>query len=147
LGKHRDLFGSIIAKEIKLPGGRIVDSSCTDSALVIKLDNSIDVMPVQKIAYIKTKHSIGNNILIGALTFAPVGGVLVQRVAVLKIHSEKRTTQCSHIRRSSRSRRISGRGCRRATIGAITGVFKNSKKITINGEPEKWREARNRLSN
>src|SRR3954462_15627732 len=71
MGKTQKFIRIYDTRAHKIAKGNVVDSSCTDSFLVIKRDNFIDTLPVQKVSYIKTKHSFGHNILVGTAIAAP----------------------------------------------------------------------------
>src|SRR4051812_20376236 len=60
----------------KIATGHLMDEHQNDSFLIIKKEKVVDTIPIQQISYIKTKHSIGNNILIGTLIGAPVGAII-----------------------------------------------------------------------
>jgi hypothetical protein len=77
--RHKGLSGYLIPKDIKLPKGILlmtIDDNSTDSVLVIERGNSIDTVPIKKVSYIKTKHSFGNNILIGTAIAAPTLAII-----------------------------------------------------------------------
>ena len=125
----------------KIAKGNIVDSSCTDSALVIKRDNSIDTLPIQKVSYIKTKHSFGNNILIGTVIAAPT-------LAIISVIGNQPCDNCFFSTTDGEAAAggfIVGAAAG-AVIGAITGVFKNSKTGIIDGDMQKWHEVRLKLA-
>jgi hypothetical protein len=121
----------------KIGKGNIVDSSCTDSVMVLRSNNDIDTIAVEKISYIKTKHGIGNNILIGASIGAPV-------LAIVALASNTPCDGCI-IEITDAEAAFSGfltGAVVGAAIGAITGIAKNSKRIAINGDRQKWHNAR-----
>jgi hypothetical protein len=125
----------------KIAKGNVVDSSCTDSVLIISTGNSIDTIPVQKVSYIKTKHSIGNNILVGAAIAAPT-------LAIVSLIGNQPCSDCIFSvtnGEAAASGFIVGTAAG-AVIGAITGVFKNSKTGVIDGDAQKWHDVRLRLA-
>jgi len=119
-----------------------IDGSSNHSLLVIARGNSMDTIPVQKVAYIKTKHGFGNNILIGTVIGAPVGTILGAIGG-----SGSSCTDCFEIVSPGAAAAggfIIGAAAG-AVIGAITGVFKNSKTGVIDGDIQKWHEVRLKL--
>ena len=125
----------------KIAKGNVVDGSSTDSVLVIERGNSIDTVPIQKISYIKTKHSFGNNILIGTAIAAPT-------LAIISVIGNQPCDDCFFSTTDGEAAAggfIVGAAAG-AVIGAITGVFKNSKTGIINGDMQKWHEVRLKLA-
>jgi len=125
----------------KIAKGNVVDGSSTDSVLVIERGNSIDTVPIQKISYIKTKHSFGNNILIGTAIAAPT-------LAIISVIGNQPCDNCFFSTTDGEAAAggfIVGAAAG-AVIGAITGVFKNSKTGIINGDMQKWHEVRLKLA-
>ena len=118
-----DLQGKKIGK------GKILSMSET-SLQLNKKGNSLTI-PVSDIGSIKTKHSGGNNVLIGAATGAAVMAVLGAATAdpdacILGYTAGEGAAVGA----------ILG-GTAGAAIGGITILFKNSKSFEINGELEK----------
>jgi hypothetical protein len=128
----------------KIATGRLVDEHQNDSFLVIKKEKVVDTIPVQQIAYIKTKHSIGNNILIGAIIGAPVGAILGGAAAGTADefgNDFTGETSTPDVGAGIAVGLLSG-AATGAAVGAITGAFKNSKTITINGDIQQWLKVR-----
>jgi hypothetical protein len=121
----------------KISKGHFVDSSSTDSALVIKRGETFDTISVLKVSYIKTKHSIGNNILIGAAISAPLFAIIGAATGGDCYDCLVVTTPAQDAVAGFVVGAIAG-----ATVGAITGAFKNSKTIHINGDIQKWHQVR-----
>ena len=125
----------------KIAKGNVVDGSSTDSVLVIERGNSIDTVPIQKVSYIKTKHSFGNNILIGTVIAAPT-------LAIISVIGNSPCSDC-FITTTDGEAAVGGfivGAAAGAVVGAITGVFKNSKTGIIDGDMQKWHEVRLKLA-
>ena len=118
-----DLQGKKIGK------GKILSISET-SLQLNKKGNSLTV-PLANIGSIKTKHSGGNNVLIGAATGAAVMAVLGAATADPDAWILGYTAG-----EGAAAGAILG-GTAGAAIGGITILFKNSKSFEINGELEK----------
>ena len=116
-----DLEGRKIAK------GKILSISETSLHLYRK-GESVKVM-VNGIGSIKTKHSAGNNVLVGATTGATIMAIL--GAAVPPIFS------LTAIDLAAAGVLVGGTAG--AVIGGITNLFKNSKSYEINGDMEKWK--------
>jgi hypothetical protein len=91
----------------------------TDTTLLFKAGS----MRVQDIGSIETKHSVGNNVLIGSLvgmtTFAIIGA--------------------GYAEADGAAAGAAGGLVWGALIGGLTGAFKNSKKYFINGDTTNWK--------
>lgn len=118
-----DLQGKKIGK------GKILSISET-SLQLNKKGNSLTV-PLANIGSIKTKHSGGNNVLIGAATGAAVMAVLGAATADPDAWILGYTAG-----EGAAAGAILG-GTAGVAIGGITILFKNSKSFEINGELEK----------
>lgn len=118
-----DLQGKKIGK------GKILSMSET-SLQLYKKGNSLTV-PIGNIGSIKTKHSGGNNILIGAATGAAVMAILGAASADPDAWILGYTAG-----EGAAAGAILG-GTAGVAIGGITILFKNSKSFEINGELEK----------
>ncbi len=118
----------------KIAKGRLVDSSCTDSIAVIKKDPDNDTIAIQKISHIKTKHSVGNNILYAIIINAP----LCASIGSAYSDFDKGNAALGGL--------VVG-----AIIGTIEGmatsVFKNSETYNIKGNTQSWHLARAMLTN
>ena len=117
-----DLKGNKIGK------GHVL--SVTDTSLRLKEKNVI--IPVSAIGSIRTKHSAGNNILIGSV-------IGTTTMAILGAASGG----------GDNSYYTSGEGAALgplvglplgAALGGITVLFKNSKTYLINGDSTRWKE-------
>jgi hypothetical protein len=120
-----DLQGKKIGK------GKILSISETSLQLYRK-GESVKVM-VDGIGSIKTKHSAGNNVLIGAATGATTMAILGAATADPDAWISGYTT-----REGAAAGALLG-GTAGAAIGGITILFKNSKSYEINGYMEKWK--------
>ena len=120
---------------MKMAKGYLVDEHQNDSFLVIKRNNFFDTISVTNIAYIKTKHSFGNNILIGTIvgasTFAILGAVSASSSSCSDCIVEYTAAE------GAAAGAILGVPLG-AAVGAITGALKNSKTILINGDIKRW---------
>ena len=113
----------------KIAKGRLVDISCTDSTIVIKKSISNDTISIQNVSYIKTKHSVGNNILIGIIINAPLGLL----IGSANSDNDKGNAALGGL----------GVGALVGTIdGVITSLFKNSLTYNISGNMQQWHLAR-----
>jgi hypothetical protein len=106
----------------------------TDSSLLLIGKRAPDTIFVRNIGSIKTKHSAGNNLLIGSVAGA-ISGAIVGAVSAdpndLPIPSttgEGATTGA-----------LLGLPVG-AAIGGLTILFKHSRTFIINGDPLKWKE-------
>ena len=116
-----DLQGKKISK------GNILSVSETS----LQLDN-YDIIPVSSIGFIKTKHSAGNNVLVGTLLLAaPVailGAMTADPDAWIYAYSAAD---------GAAGGALLG-GIAGAAIGGISILFKNSQTYIINGNKELW---------
>jgi len=116
-----DLEGRKIAK------GKILSISETSLHLYRK-GESVKVM-VNGIGSIKTKHSAGNNVLVGAVTGATIMAILGAAVGPFFLLTKLDLAVIGAL----------VGGTEGAVIGGITNLFKNSKSYEINGDIEKWK--------
>ena len=108
-----DLQGKKISK------GNIL--SISDTLLQLKGKREPMKIAARSIGLIKTKHSGGNNVLIGAVsgaTFLAILGAAAYNPGSWVV----------------------GSAAAGAAIGGITTLFKNSKSYKINGDELKWKE-------
>src|SRR5690242_10607805 len=59
----------------KIAKGFLIQNSDT-TIIAIQNADSVDKIPVQKVAYVNTKRTVGHSILVGALIGAPVGALI-----------------------------------------------------------------------
>ena len=115
----------------KIGKGKILSISETSLQLYSK-GESVNVM-ADGIGSIKTKHSAGNNVLmgtaVGATSMALLGAVTADPDAWLFGYTAGEGAAVGALLG----------GTAGAAIGGITILFKNSKSYEINGEIEKWK--------
>jgi len=120
-----DLQGKKISK------GNIL--SISDTSLQLKGKREPMKISARSIGLIKTKHSGGNNILIGAATgatfLAILGAITADPDAMIMGYSAAEGAAAG----------VLFGGPAGATIGGITMLFKKSKSYKINGEELKWK--------
>src|SRR4051812_31666476 len=132
----------------KIAKGYLVDGHQNDSFVVIRKEKALDTIPIEQISYIKTKHSIGNNILIGAVIGAPVEAILGGAGASATdqfANDFTGETSTPDVGAGIAVGLVSG-AATGAAIGAITGAFKNSKTISINGDIHEWHKVKMKLA-
>jgi hypothetical protein len=120
-----DLEGKKIGK------GKILSISETSLQLYRK-GESVKVM-INGIGSIKTKHSAGNNVLIGAATGATTMAILGAATA------EPDAGILGYTAGEGAAAGALLGGIAGAAIGGITILFKNSKTYEINGDIAKWK--------
>jgi len=105
----------------------------TDTTLVIKGKRGYENIPVNSIGLIKTKHSEGHNVLMGAV----VGGSTIAILGVATADPDAWIFGYS----AGEGAAVGGvlGGTAGAAIGGITILFKNSKSFIINGDLSKWK--------
>jgi hypothetical protein len=127
---------SIFVRVFDLSGKKINKGhvfTVTDTSLQLK-GKSVPVnIPVRSIGFIKTKHSAGNNVLIGSI-------VGVSSLAILGVASAEPDAEIAGYTA------LEGAGAGAivglpvgAVIGGLTSLFKNSKSYLINGDVTKWK--------
>lgn len=126
-----DLSGKKIAK------GRIYDA--TDSSLLLgKSSAKLNTISLGQIGTIKTKHSGGNNVLVGSVigvtTFAIVGAAVAEPDKELGFARGETALAGALIGAPAG-----------AAIGALTILFKRSATFIVNADPEKWKEVQRTL--
>jgi hypothetical protein len=99
----------------KISKGRI--NNISDTSLILQKNKKIITIAVSDIGMIKTKHSTGNNFLMGAITGAGMGIILGAGSG-----DEDRGIL----------------GVLGTPIGGVTALFKNSEIYLINGDDSKW---------
>lgn len=118
-----DLDGRKIAK------GKIY--SIPGSSIELTRKNEVQEIPLNRIGSIRTKHSAGNNVLIGAA----IGGSVMAVAGAASADPDAWILAYS-TGEGAAAGAILG-GAAGAAIGGITVLFKRSKKYEINGDKEK----------
>jgi hypothetical protein len=123
----------------KIGKGKIISISETSFQLYRK-GESVKVL-ISGIGSIKTKHSAGNNVLvgsaIGATTMAMLGAATAEPGALIYGYSAGEGAAAG----------VLLGGTAGAAIGGITILFKNSKSYEINGDIEKWKAFKKMIIN
>lgn len=118
----------------------------SDTILILKRNSKLINLEPMKIGYIKTKRSIGNNILVGSL----LGGVSGAIIGAASSNQETKTGDGGWL--FGKYEYTTGVSSGTGTViggsigilgGAITGLgisaFKNSNTFLINGDEAKWK--------
>jgi hypothetical protein len=131
----------------KLGKGRI--ASFSETALNLKTGGKHVIIPANNIGSIKTKHSAGNNLLIGAIIGATTGVIYFaslsgsNRPSGSSHQSGGNGLNLSSIRTTGEGGNAFvggvGGGISGAAYGGLTIPFKNSKSYEINGDLVKWK--------
>ncbi len=116
----------------KIAKGKLL--STTKATLTLRRNKKTINISIDSIGSIKTKRSVGNNILIGSSIGA--GTVILLSTRTDESFYEGYTGIGTLL--------FSGFG---AGIGAITSIFKNSMTFQINGDEVLWENFRNLLPN
>ena len=125
---------SIFIRVYDLKGDKIARGdvlSATDTSLQLK-EKTTSIL-VRNIGSIRTKHSAGNNLLVGSIIGSTTMGVLGA------INGDTQTTGEGAAYYGLAGLPIG------AIFGALTIPFKNSKHYLINGDPEKWKAFRSTI--
>jgi len=104
----------------------------TDTSLQLEGKSPVDI-PVDSIGSIKTKHSAGNNLLIGSI----IGASSVAIIGAVTAEPEGAIVEYTAAEGAAAGALIGipvG-----AAIGGLTILFKNSKTFLINGDVMKWK--------
>lgn len=112
----------------KIAKGKIY--SIPGSSIELTRKNEVQEIPLNRIGSIRTKHSAGNNVLIGAA----IGG------SVLAVAGAASADPDAWISYSTGDGAAGGAilgGVAGAAIGGVTILFKRSKKYVINGDKDK----------
>ena len=115
----------------KISKGRI--SRITDTSLVVSRGEKSVSIELGKIGFIKTKRSVGNNILYGAAIGAGTG-------VILGLASGGENEYWGKGEGAGGFGLILG--AMGAGAGAITAIFKKTKTFTIDGDTLKWKAFR-----
>jgi hypothetical protein len=126
-----DLHGNKISKGIIL--------SISDSTLVLNGKKESIKIPANTIGLIKTKHSGGNNVLVGAASGATILGIV--GIATADPNAWFGYTAGEGAAAGVILGVIPG-----AVIGGITTVFKNAKSYKIGGDELKWAAFKKEIS-
>ncbi|GGK31159.1 hypothetical protein GCM10007962_26990 [Yeosuana aromativorans] len=111
--------------------------SINDSLIILSKSKKLKELHLKDIGKIKTKHSGGNNILIGATTGVLVGAIL----GSVNPPTDSSGGTFTWAGGSSGDELASGVtvGVLSGTIiGSVSALFKNSKTFIIEGNKEKW---------
>lgn len=104
-----------------------------DSTLILEKDTKLLDIPVKKIGMIKTKRSMGNNVLIGTLigttVFAAAGAATADPDAFIFDYTPAEGALMGTLIGAPAG----------AFAGAVSAAFKKSKTFTIDGDLEKWK--------
>lgn len=121
----------------KIGRGKII--SFSELSLQLDNDGKYKEIPVSSIGLIKTKHSGGNNLLIGAAAGAVV--VTVLGSAGSGPSSRSNSSGSFNLSIDYGVGELAPLGMVvGAVVGGCTVVFKKSKRYDINGEKIKWKE-------
>ena len=115
-------------KENKIGKGHVL--SLTDTSLQMK--EKTGNIPVSSIGMIRTKHSAGNNVLIGSLIGTSIG-------TVVGASTGGEDSYFTTAGEGAAAGAFVGLPLG-AAIGGITILFKNSKTYLINGDSTRWKE-------
>lgn len=131
----------------KIGSGHLVERFSNDSALILQKNNTNDTIAIQDVGYIKTKRGIGHYMLIGAIIGAPVGALIGGLGAASTNEVFDPFTQEKGTFDVGASIIIGffGGAATGASVGAITGAFKNAAIISINGDIQTWRNVRGQI--
>jgi hypothetical protein len=139
--------GSLVAQ--KTPFLRIYDSHgkkiykgkvyiITDSSLSLIGKKEALNVPIKDIGYIKTKHTDGNNVLIGSIVGGLSGAILGAASATPSDNPSNEIivfTPAEGAATGALLGMVAG-----AAIGGITIAFKNSETFHIDGDVIKWKQ-------
>jgi hypothetical protein len=113
----------------KIGKGRLVKA--TDSMLVLKRNKKTIEILVSTIGLIKTKRSFGNNVLTGA-------AVGVGTIGLIGVSGSSSSGFVSFSGTEGFAAGTLVGAPIGSVVGAVTGIFKNSKTYEINGSQEQW---------
>ena len=122
----------------KINKGKI--TSISESSIELYLKGKIISVPLSNIGKIKTKHSAGNNIVIGAL----IGGGSLAVIGLLSGDDDSGFLALTATNKASLG--LVGGGFFGAIIGAITAIFKKSKLYIIDGSKMKLKDFKEKIS-
>lgn len=104
-----------------------------DTILRLKKDTTYVDIPVKTIGTIRTKRTVGNNILIGTL----VGSTLFATIGAATADPDSWFLDYTPAEGAIIGTLIGAPAG--AIVGTFSCAFKNSKKFVINGDAEKWK--------
>ena len=125
-------------KDKKINKGYVL--AANDSVLRIKKDTAYIDIPVKTIGTIRTKRSIGNNILWGTL----IGTVVVGSIGAASAEPDAMILAFTPAEGFIIGTLLGAPAG--VIIGTLTAAFKNSKKFVIDGELEKWKAFQEHLA-
>jgi hypothetical protein len=109
----------------------------TDSSIVINKRSGTTEIPVSKIGHIKTRRSLGHDILIGSV----IGGSGLGILLAASADYEPSCWICWTVGEGLVGGLIIG-AIGGGAVGTLTGVFKRSVVFTINGDENMWGKQR-----
>jgi hypothetical protein len=112
----------------------------SDSSIEVKRNSRLNTFPVQQVAYIKTRRSVGHSILIGAAVGTATGIILIAA-------SAGANTQNSEGTAASFGEALGGVAAPFVGVaaGSIAAAFRKRETIIVNGSAEQWKDARKKL--
>ncbi len=116
----------------KVLKGRI--NKVTDESISLIKGDKVREIDISEIGYIRTKHSVGNNVLMGAIAGSVFFGTVTAADADPDAWIFSYTPAEGAVIGVVAGAPIGG------TLGLITAIFKKKTEFEINGQPEKWRE-------
>lgn len=114
--------------------------SLTDSSLLLAAKKISDTISVKDIGFIKTKHSAGNNLLIGSLS----GAVPVAVIGAATADPDALILGYTAGEGAAAGALIGLAGG--VAIGGLTALLKNSETFLINGDLMKWKAFQSYIS-
>ncbi len=132
----------VFVRVFRLNGTKMIKgyvTAVTDSSLTLKIKRATTLLlAVKDIGSIKTKHSAGHNILVGAI----VGGVPMAVLGAISSGGQSSNTFVILHYNAAEGALLGLIGGLPvgAVIGAITILFKNSTTFIINGDPIHWKK-------
>ena len=118
-------------------------SSVTDTTLLLEGKNTTRSISIKSIGFIKTKHSAGNNILMGSIITSSILGI-----AGLVIDPGPSNGIALSFSRSDAAAGGLLVGIPFGDVfGCIATLFKNSKKYLVNGDAVKWKKFQATITN
>ncbi len=116
----------------KVLKGRVVN--VTNSTITVIRGNEKREMNVSEVGFIRTKHSVGHNVLIGASAASAIAAVTFAAEADPDAWIFGYTAGEGILAGFILGAPVGG------GIGALTALFKKSREYEINGESTKWME-------
>ena len=122
---YRNIFVRVYNQEGKKIGKGFL-KSVTDSTLILAFNKHSKSIPIKTIKTIKTKHSTGNNILVGSGT----GAVIGTAIGVSTANSDSLSQAAGTIFG------FGGGAAAGALVGGVIAITKKKKTYNINGAAE-----------